>query len=104
MHDLYNKLSQVLKLEQQKNFNDSVVIGGLEGFLAFWLAEARAQARDSLNRRKVEEVRQRLHAVIAEEIATPAQLAVEPLQHAEAELTVGLDRDGTDCPAHDITP
>ena len=61
MHDLYNKLSQILKLEQQKNFNDSVVIGGLEGFLAFWLADAGVKARDSLNRRKVEEVRQRLH-------------------------------------------
>lgn len=60
MRDLYDKLIKILRLEQSKNFNDSAVIGGLEGFLTFWLAEARAKTGDAAARRKVEEVGNRL--------------------------------------------
>ncbi len=60
MHNLYHKLSKILKLEQQKRFNNSVVIGGLEGFLAFWVTDARKKASNSLDKQKVEEVQQRL--------------------------------------------
>jgi ATP-dependent DNA helicase RecG len=60
MRDLFERLIKVLRLEQSKKFADSAVIGGLEGFLAFWLSEARAQAGSPAERARVEEVANRL--------------------------------------------
>ncbi|MDQ4078948.1 MAG: hypothetical protein M3220_22235, partial [Chloroflexota bacterium] len=60
MQGLYEKLIKILRLEQSRNWDDSAVIGGLEGFLAFWLSEARAKASTAGERHKVEEVSERL--------------------------------------------
>ncbi len=60
MRDLYDKLVKILRLEESRGFDNSAVIGGLEGFLAFWLSEARAKAATAGDRRRVEEVADRL--------------------------------------------
>jgi ATP-dependent DNA helicase RecG len=70
MRDMYEKLWKILALEQSRNFNDTAVIGGLEGFLAFWLSEARSKAGDATARQKVEEVAARLHGYSGQDAGT----------------------------------
>src|SRR5688572_12718484 len=60
MRDLFEKLVKILRLEQSRNYDNSAVIGGLEGFLAFWISEARLQASSPADRRKVEAVAESL--------------------------------------------
>ncbi|MGH2545236.1 MAG: OB-fold nucleic acid binding domain-containing protein, partial [Ardenticatenaceae bacterium] len=55
MRDLFEKLVKILRLEQSRKYDDSAVIGGLEGFMAFWLSEARARTANATERRAVEE-------------------------------------------------
>ncbi|HEX8682766.1 MAG TPA: hypothetical protein VF707_10665, partial [Ardenticatenaceae bacterium] len=70
MRDMYEKLLKILALEQGRNFNDTAVIGGLEGFLSFWLSEARSKAGDATARQKVEEVAARLHGYSGQDAGT----------------------------------
>ena len=45
MQRLYEKLVKILKLEAERGFSDTAVIGGIESFLSFWYQEVRAQGR-----------------------------------------------------------
>jgi ATP-dependent DNA helicase RecG len=56
MRSLYDKLFKILKAEQGKGYTNQAVIGGLEGFLSFWLTEARKTANTPQERSQVEEV------------------------------------------------
>jgi hypothetical protein len=70
MRDMYEKLLKILALEQSRNFNDTAVIGGLEGFLSFWLSEARSKAGDATAKQKVEEVAARMQGRAAPTCST----------------------------------
>ncbi len=87
MRDLYEKLVKVIRLEQSRDFDDSAVIGGLEGFLAFWLAEARAKASAPAERRRVEEVTERLQgysSLSADERREKSRFVIERLGFGES--------------------
>src|SRR5688572_17657948 len=56
MRSHFDKLLKILKAEQGKNFTNQAVIGGLEGFLSFWLTEARRAASTPQERAQVEDV------------------------------------------------
>lgn len=56
MRSLYEKLLKILKAEQSKGYTNQAVIGGLEGFLSFWLTEARKTASTPQERSLVDEV------------------------------------------------
>lgn len=45
MQDVFDKLAKILHLEHEKGYQDTAVIGGLEGFMGFWYKQARAKAR-----------------------------------------------------------
>ncbi|MDQ7029660.1 MAG: ATP-dependent DNA helicase RecG [Ardenticatenia bacterium] len=45
MQPLYEKLAKILKLEAERGFTNTAVIGGIEGFLSFWYEEMRAGGR-----------------------------------------------------------
>lgn len=56
MTSAFEKLTKVLKLEQEQEYRNRAVIGGLDKFASFWREEARQEAKDPERARLVEEV------------------------------------------------
>lgn len=45
MQKLYDKLAKILRLEAERDYTNTAVIGGIESFLTFWYQEVRAVAK-----------------------------------------------------------
>ncbi|MBL7184220.1 MAG: ATP-dependent DNA helicase RecG [Anaerolineae bacterium] len=56
MTSTFDKLTKILKLEQEQGYRNRAVIGGLEKFTPFWREEARQEAEGLEHARLVEEV------------------------------------------------
>ncbi len=56
MASVFDKLRKILALEQEQNYQNKAVIGGLDKFAEFWQNEAQAAARDEAERALVNEV------------------------------------------------
>jgi len=56
MTSAFEKLTKVLKLEQEQEYRNRAVIGGLDKFASFWHEEARREAKDPESARLVEKI------------------------------------------------
>ncbi|MCB9127498.1 MAG: ATP-dependent DNA helicase RecG [Ardenticatenales bacterium] len=56
MTDLFDKLIRILRAEEETDYDNTTVIGGLEGFLSFWSSEARPKASTAEERRRLSDI------------------------------------------------
>ena len=52
----FEKLSKILKLEQEQNYQNKAVIGGLENLAPLWRQEAQAQAAGPTEKQQIDEI------------------------------------------------